>query len=246
MEVHANHLHNAPGKKIWHYFFEFFMLFLAVFCGFLAENIREHKLEHEREKRYIKNLNEDLVTDTIIYSSYHRNTEEILSIVDSLMLLMKSPDRNAHVSRIYYLARIATIREPAVSPNDRTFDEMKSSGLLRLIRNRQVSDSISSYYNSLKNISLQNDFIYERLNDYMSAAGKVFDADVLFKILKERTAPASFHGKLLSEDPVAINQFLTSAQYLYGSRFLQGKWCQERSGRATNLIKLIQKEYHLD
>ncbi len=42
MDTHAHHLHHAPGKRIWHYFYEFLMLFLAVFCGFLAENFREH------------------------------------------------------------------------------------------------------------------------------------------------------------------------------------------------------------
>jgi len=40
MEVHA-HSHTVPiaiGRKKWtHYFWEFLMLFLAVFCGFLAE-----------------------------------------------------------------------------------------------------------------------------------------------------------------------------------------------------------------
>ncbi len=40
MEVHA-HTHTAR-KKWTHYFWEFLMLFLAVFCGFLAENQREH------------------------------------------------------------------------------------------------------------------------------------------------------------------------------------------------------------
>jgi hypothetical protein len=40
MEVH-HHAHTAR-KKWTHYFWEFFMLFLAVFCGFLAENQREH------------------------------------------------------------------------------------------------------------------------------------------------------------------------------------------------------------
>ena len=48
METHAHHLHHAPGKKIWHYFFEFLMLFLAVFCGFIAENWREQLQEHRR------------------------------------------------------------------------------------------------------------------------------------------------------------------------------------------------------
>ena len=44
METHAHHPHTAPGKKWTHYFFEFFMLFLAVFAGFLAENQLENIL----------------------------------------------------------------------------------------------------------------------------------------------------------------------------------------------------------
>lgn len=37
MEVH-HHAHHEHGKKNWKsYFWEFLMLFLAVFCGFLAE-----------------------------------------------------------------------------------------------------------------------------------------------------------------------------------------------------------------
>jgi hypothetical protein len=36
MEVH-HHAHTAR-KKWTHYFWEFLMLFVAVFCGFLAEN----------------------------------------------------------------------------------------------------------------------------------------------------------------------------------------------------------------
>jgi hypothetical protein len=52
METHAHHLHKAPGKNFWHYFFKFFMLFIAVFCGFMAENIREHKVEEAKGKQY--------------------------------------------------------------------------------------------------------------------------------------------------------------------------------------------------
>ena len=56
METHAYHLHRAPGKKIWHYFFEFLMLFLAVFCGFIAENWREQMREHQREKQFVLSI----------------------------------------------------------------------------------------------------------------------------------------------------------------------------------------------
>ena len=41
------------------------MLFLAVFAGFLAENQREHYVEHQREKQYIRSMIEDLQTDTL-------------------------------------------------------------------------------------------------------------------------------------------------------------------------------------
>jgi len=62
MEVHQ-HTH-TPRKKFTHYFWEFFMLFLAVFCGFLAENWREHIVEHQREKKYILSLIGDIRKDT--------------------------------------------------------------------------------------------------------------------------------------------------------------------------------------
>src|SRR5262249_37129279 len=56
MEPHAHHLHKAPGHGWRHYVFEFLMLFLAVFCGFLAENWREHIVENNREKQYIRSF----------------------------------------------------------------------------------------------------------------------------------------------------------------------------------------------
>ena len=57
MEVHA---HSHTARKKWtHYFWEFIMLFLAVFCGFLAEYQLEHTIKHQREKKYAKSLYED-------------------------------------------------------------------------------------------------------------------------------------------------------------------------------------------
>ncbi|TMI97340.1 MAG: hypothetical protein E6H08_02350, partial [Bacteroidetes bacterium] len=62
MEVHA-HTH-TPRKKWFHYFWEFFMLFLAVTLGFFVENQREHFIEDQREKKYAQSLYSDLKLDT--------------------------------------------------------------------------------------------------------------------------------------------------------------------------------------
>ena len=60
METHAHHLHKAPGNGFKHYFFEFLMLFLAVFCGFLTENLREHKIEKDRALELAKSFYQEL------------------------------------------------------------------------------------------------------------------------------------------------------------------------------------------
>ena len=49
---------------------------------------------------------------------------------------------------------------------------MKNSGQLRLISNQQVADSISSYYNSLDVVVLQNESIRDRTTDYMQTMGE--------------------------------------------------------------------------
>ena len=40
------------------------MLFLAVFCGFLAEYYLEHTIEHNRERQFINSLVRDIKADT--------------------------------------------------------------------------------------------------------------------------------------------------------------------------------------
>ena len=79
MEVHA-HSH-TPRKKWTHYFWEFLMLFLAVFCGFLAEYKLEQTIERHREKEYMQLMVEDLKKrhrqykyDGIRQSSFNKGT----------------------------------------------------------------------------------------------------------------------------------------------------------------------------
>ncbi len=61
------------------------MLFLAVFCGFLAEYELEHKIEKNRERQFIKSLVNDIMADTanlariIIARTGKENTLDSLS-----------------------------------------------------------------------------------------------------------------------------------------------------------------------
>ena len=246
MEVHHHAHHN--GKKNWKsYFWEFLMLFLAVFCGFLAEYQLEHKIERDREVVYLKNLFEDLEDDVNHFTEYDSISFQYFSIIDSLMMLMKSPDRDQHLNRIYYLERAATMNvNNFLSYNARTYEQMKHSGHLRLIRNQQVADSISAYYFSLQALDLQNNIIKDRIAEYMQGAGKVFDAQILFQIFKTKQAPMIDSLKLITNNAQEINMFLTNAQYYYGARKLQQQACNERAKRAQQILELMRKEYNFE
>lgn len=85
--------------------------------------------------------------------------------IDSLMRLMKHPDRNAHLSKIYFYAIDITIRNYIVFPNQRTFSQLKNAGLLRLIRNQNVAVNISSYYLLIDVVFSQNNFIISQTSE---------------------------------------------------------------------------------
>src|SRR5262245_46487612 len=90
METHAHHLHKAPGKNFWHYFYEFLMLFLAVFCGFLAENYREHEVEKTRERQYMQSFIYDLENDTLNLNIGFPLKEKRLMAIDSVYSFFES------------------------------------------------------------------------------------------------------------------------------------------------------------
>jgi hypothetical protein len=243
MEVHA-HTHTAR-KKWTHYFWEFLMLFLAVFCGFLAEYQLEHKIEKDREKIYMQNMLDDLNADTAIYSDYAARNAIVKDIVDTITILFKSPDRKKHISTLAYSARIMTAKWKQIALVKRTYEEMNSSGHLRLIRKKQVASDVSKYYNSLSELDTYNTVGMMWSDNYAKAMAKLFDGEALLKIIKEKKKIPLTEDVLISEDKLAINELLTSAGYFYGALSLNDNVAAIRRKAAEQLIELIKKEYRI-
>ena len=83
MEVH--HHPHAKKKNFKEYFFEFLMIFLAVTLGFFAENIREHFVNSEKEKNYMKGMLQDLEKDTAEYHKLLYSRNLIIKKMDSAL-----------------------------------------------------------------------------------------------------------------------------------------------------------------
>jgi hypothetical protein len=245
MEVH-HHTHHEHGKRNWKsYFWEFLMLFLAVFCGFLAEYQLEHKIERDREKVYMQNMLEDLKADTAIYADFASRNIIVGGLVDTLTTLIKSPERRKRISTLAYSARIMTAKWKQIVMVQRTYEDMKSSGHLRLIRNKETSESISKYYNSLSELDTYNKVGMVWAENYGQALAKLFDGEALLKIIKEKKEIPLSGDVLISEDKITINQLITMAGYFYGALSLNDNVAAIRKKTAGDLIELIKKEYKL-
>jgi hypothetical protein len=170
----------------------------------------------------------------------------LFELIDTLVHLVKSPERKQHVAKLAYTARMILPKYKALYITDRTYDQMKSSGDLRLIRNKQVANNISSYYYSIIDLKKYNDAAFTWGSDYAIAMGKIFDGELLLKIIKEKTEQPANPADLLTEDRATLNELVTYAQYLYGAFALGEKISNDRNVAAQNLISLIKKEYNLE
>jgi len=222
------------------------MLFLAVFCGFLAENFRESQVEHHREKEYMRSLLRDLSIDV-------RNIDENLEFgpmvaekLDSIVYILneKDPDKNAY--DLYRLGSI-TGRIVEVSFNDRTSSQLRNAGTMRLIRNSDLSDSIQNYWAIVK----ADESIAQKMFDFQVKSGDL-SVQIMSNKYNERqdpSKPLAFSikkdAKLINSDAKLIVQLSNRVHSRLLVLYFYLSSIRETKEVALRLIDLIKKEYHL-
>jgi len=223
------------------------MLFLAVFCGFLAEYQLEHKIERDREKEYIHTLISDLQEDTAaltnFISAYHQKGVEL----DSLIFLLNSPGIKNNGAALYYYGRKAT-RLNFFFCADRTIQQMKNSGAFRLVRNRNAADGILRYYSAMNMLNTLHEITNESITEYRRVSHIVFDPVIFQTMVNDSTnniiiKPAG-NPSLLTYDRPEVLHIISVIHYFQSGRMgVQGRYMDLRTN-ATALITLLKKEYH--
>ncbi|MEO7923587.1 MAG: hypothetical protein ABIR30_07905 [Chitinophagaceae bacterium] len=141
MEVH-HHAHTSR-KKWTHYLWEFLMLFLAVFCGFLAEYQLEHKIEKERARQFLQSMLLDVQTNIQNLDSLVKQDKQIITNHDSLVnWLLKD---STTIDRAAFARTMGAIWVRNFLVRRETYEQMKSSGSLRYIGNIEFLKKMMSY-----------------------------------------------------------------------------------------------------
>ena len=223
------------------------MLFLAVTAGFFVENQREQVIEHQREKQYIVSLVRDVEMDIESFKEAANEREKYINYYDSLVLLLKQKNKNS-MNDIYFYARFL-LRMTQFNYHDRTIAQLKSSGSLRLIRNKQVADSITIYdaeviHRILYQQALELQF---RNNILTNNVGKIFNSQVWNEMVDQTaniSRPTDNPG-LITNDPMIINDFIMQVVTLKTAYRVANRFIANSIQSAENLIAFLKKEYHL-
>jgi hypothetical protein len=257
MEVHA-HTHTAR-KKWTHYLWEFLMLFLAVFCGFLAENQREHYIEKIRAKQYARSLVNDLKKDTMMVN---RRIEEMKSSnrwTDSLIKFFN----NKPVEQIRNIDLfLLTSEDELYSPyawRRATLEQIKNSGSLRYFSNDSIINQITSYDAFTHHMDEDYNGDEERSNRAVEKRNQIVDLNYPPEILsgyrsnKDSLMKTDLFNEMNIKGPRLLTSNLNDIKKYMNEKLTIRQYFESRAERelprlikrAEELIILLKEEYHL-
>lgn len=246
MEVH-HHAH-AHGKKNWRsYFWEFMMLFLAVFCGFLAEYQLEHVIEDQREKQYMQSLVYDLQSDTAALNYGIPLKAQRLLAIDSMFAFFAAHPNTKTIPGAVFRHMRRSLWDRHYRRNSTTMDQLKNAGGLRLIRKKNVRDSIAGYDLQWQRAEFWREAYVTLQEKGKGFVHKIINAnDLLRRQLNFQNDRDAYDSIKVAINTESLNEFLnfSADQKLSTSQDRRGYEAIEKS--AERLISLIQTEYKLE
>jgi len=243
MEVHAHDLHKAPGHGLKHYLFEFLMLFLAVFCGFLAENQRERMIEHHRENEYARHLLADLRADSLFFAKRAERMNEVLRQHHEFYQLMTGTIKPSNKDILCQLLPIFYIYDLQTTPA--TYNQMKTSGSLRYIQDETLVNLIQKYYEvrlprANLGIEVTREFFNNFMQPFLQKHFRVQDYDIVSVTIK--TDNPVFLDRNEQSNQELLNMFET---YGRQTKVVQDRIIVPTMTILNDLIRSLKKEYHL-
>lgn len=241
MEVH--HHPKVEKKNFKEYFLEFVMIFLAVTMGFFAENIRENITEHRREKEYARLLLSDLRSDSLYYVQREKKINRVLPDYDKLFRMLTQPSPVSNYKVLETFLPLGYTFKLEVTPT--TYNEMKTSGTLRYIENRELRKKLQDYYDvkipkAEGFIQIIDNFFTQYIQPYY--VDNIRSQDWDFRKDSLVTATPEFENRNKASD-----QRLANIMWNYG-HLLEAYVRTEQipaADEGKKLMDLLKEKYHL-
>ena len=241
MEVHA---HSHTARKKWtHYLWEFLMLFLAVFCGFLAEYQLEHTIEKQKGNDYIKSMIEDLQNDTAKLNKVTSSLININKSIDTIFLYYNDIGTGTNPVLLKNLRAINGF--PTFFYSDRTIQQLKNSGGMRLIKDKKAANGIMEYDATIRNYENNATYVQRYWEGLTEHRLNIIDRQSLDSLISNSAVSKIEPNYLITDDPVALRKF---KNLIYELQFYHRNTIRDNTRlieKATVLMKALRTQYHL-
>lgn len=184
----SKQIRNHNWLAVW---VDFLIVMLGVFLGIQASNWNQARQDREEERRYFAQLIEDLRQDLATFeavknrsANFDAAAERTLAALKNGMPSGESPGRVAldiHLGGYLYLPR----------PARATYDELISTGNLRLLRNTDAKAALAKYYLMFADNRQWDGLLREQQSEYWQATAGILPRPVLQAALHDREANIS-------------------------------------------------------
>lgn len=226
------------------YLYEFLVIFLAVFLGFLSENLRESGQDRRDEEDYIRRLYRDIKEDSVILSELIDVMEIQHEEMSKLMELNKLDYRDTSNQRkLYQQINLSDLwQDRDYLPNTITLSQIKGTGAWKLMES-DVADMITKYDQSIelfnksmqrvnsRNISLL--YYYQQIMDWYL---------VIVEIYENPNAPLT----AFDATPRELRTFFNNVTTFYFTLGGHIGYAKNHQIVSNNLIVFLQQNYGLE
>lgn len=170
MKIFGNRRQQLINKrKFTNYLFyaigEIFLVVLGILIALQINNWNEAKKIRKEEINLLKSFVVDLNNDIDLLDFNIIRTREREARVDSIFEILANPSEE-------YLNKFIRLQSDVMAdnyfiPNQGTFDQGVSAGILKYIENESLRVQIFSYYKKISNNKSDDQAVYEVTNDYI-------------------------------------------------------------------------------
>ncbi len=217
-------------------------MFLAVFLGFIAENIRENLSERSKEHDYIEGLVKNLESDTSSLRIITTANRKQISGLDSLRKISKDKLSQLPVQdSLFLLSRRYLYYMYQFQSNDATVSELRNSGNYQIIKKDGVLDSLADFESSIESVRSQYAATYTIFEKARDRSIEILDMSVAQQFKKSPTGTPV----LITTDKAKTAAYLNSCWMAQVALTGYNNMLEGGLPAITKLIAYLKKEYDI-
>lgn len=207
---------NQFSKYLLYAIGEIFLVMVGILLALQVNNWNQNRLNSIKELAYLERLQYDLQADTAMLAEFIKAVEYKSRFLKSI--LKEDLTKFHHLKGLTHDIFISRFSSPPVS-TDNTFQEMKSTGSLGLLKDESLKKSIFNYYRYIQNrtLALQTQFSDwpKIISQMIPGEGQIFDVSALVNTrpVFPKTEETALIQKLLNNREVLAPHINAELQY---------------------------------